>query len=123
MQRALDDLQVHTRGYLATFGVTMEQIEAEGLGLQPLRAGNIVGTQDGQIMSRRFCRLAMWTAKVQGQDWISASDRNGWIADGAGSGFAGVQILLHHQQVGRQMVKALFPAYADRQVQCRRQAI
>ncbi|OCF43750.1 phosphatidylinositol 3-kinase [Kwoniella heveanensis CBS 569] len=71
MKAILNKLNIHTKGYLQHVGLNKQAIEAEGLGLQPLSAMSDATPKDREILSRRYFRLAEWTATLQKDDWVS----------------------------------------------------
>ncbi|KAK6905037.1 hypothetical protein I203_105856 [Kwoniella mangroviensis CBS 8507] len=71
LHEILHKLVKHTRDFLQHIGVDQEPLERQGLGLQPLSIMANHTRLDHQILSRRYYRIAEWTAALQGASWAS----------------------------------------------------
>nr|XP_018266518.1 phosphatidylinositol 3-kinase [Kwoniella dejecticola CBS 10117]OBR88676.1 phosphatidylinositol 3-kinase [Kwoniella dejecticola CBS 10117] len=71
MDGILQRLIKHTQAYMEHIGVNQAELESQGLGLHPLTVLANCGPSDHQILSRRYFRIAEWTAALQGSDWIT----------------------------------------------------
>ncbi|WVF66281.1 hypothetical protein IAT40_001021 [Kwoniella sp. CBS 6097] len=71
MQAVLKKLNAHTDAYIQSIGTDRQALEREGLGLQPLSAMAHATEKDREILSRRYFRLAEWTAILQGENWVT----------------------------------------------------
>ncbi|WWC85668.1 uncharacterized protein L201_000534 [Kwoniella dendrophila CBS 6074] len=71
MQQVLDKLVNHTQAYMKHLGIDWTALEGQGLGLQPLQIVSDGIKFDKEILSRRYYRMAEWTAAIQGNKWVS----------------------------------------------------
>ncbi|WVQ82636.1 hypothetical protein IAT38_004768 [Cryptococcus sp. DSM 104549] len=70
MESVLQRLYQHTADFLQHIGVNQAELEAAGLGLQPLLNLDKHTYLERQILARRYYRLGEWTAVLQGGDWL-----------------------------------------------------
>ncbi|WVQ93902.1 hypothetical protein IAU59_000980 [Kwoniella sp. CBS 9459] len=70
-QGVLKKLNTHTDAYFKHIDVDRQALEAEGLGLQPLSKMADASDKFKDILSRRYFRLAEWTATLQGDNWVN----------------------------------------------------
>nr|XP_019014364.1 phosphatidylinositol 3-kinase [Kwoniella pini CBS 10737]OCF53145.1 phosphatidylinositol 3-kinase [Kwoniella pini CBS 10737] len=71
MCQVLDRLIKHTQAYMKDIGVDQAELERQGLGLQPLTVLSGCDPTHHHTLSRRYFRIAEWTAALQGDDWIT----------------------------------------------------
>nr|ODO02215.1 phosphatidylinositol 3-kinase [Cryptococcus depauperatus CBS 7855] len=70
MEKVLQHLHDHTDRYMKHLNINKDELEATGLGLQPLASTNEHDSSEKKSLSRRFYRLGEWTAAIQDSDWI-----------------------------------------------------
>ncbi|WRT63514.1 uncharacterized protein IL334_000419 [Kwoniella shivajii] len=74
MQHVYNRLISHTQEFLQHIKIDKEELEMEGLGLQPLSVMANHTKLDHQILARRYYRIADWIAVLQGPTWASDED-------------------------------------------------